>query len=99
MHSVSHFRYVPQDICGSIRSWRHVDQPTTLPQDILAQHLLEQTGTFQCWRQNVGNVLFRSGRGTKNEGSSVIQSGGSYREMKREGERETGSLCNSTNIL
>lgn len=40
----------------------HVHQPTTLPQDILVHHLLEQTGTFQGWRQDVGNVLFRYGR-------------------------------------
>lgn len=33
------------------------------------------------------------------EGSSVFQSRDSYREKKREGEGEAGSLCSSTNIL
>lgn len=40
----------------------HVHQSTTLPQDILVHHLLEQTGTFQAWGQDVGNVLSRYGR-------------------------------------
>lgn len=60
----------------------HGDQPTTLLQDMPVHNLLDQTGTLQGWRRDVGNVLFRSDRG-RGMNEALCSEGGTVTGKRR----------------